>query len=400
MLSVLFAASAHAAPVQRIHAIKMPLLNVPAIVKAGSQFALKIDTGGHLTLETAALEAINTPAKRFPLEIKKVSESGNIKTYSATVSPDTPEALYDLAAQFADSNSEHAHIDYQPHSVKVIKEFKTEYDFIQITDIHFNVQDQKGIDVNRAPRQLLLDAEALKPEFIIFTGDLGLEPPTYDVDYVYGYEQFLQLLRTPVYMVPGNHEMYFDQTGDRTIDGSEYWKATYGPMYHSFDYGRNHFIGMADYEGLAPKWRTRKSPDAMFFATVLNAVMSDEQWKWVKEDLAAAGSRGLSCIAYAHIPIETLQGGKKIGRPAFTVPGPSKEEFVKTLTQNGCSYLFVGHNHLNKINKFGDLTEVLTVGAGASTPLDKNQIGFRSIHVKDGAITDMKMHFISYQDFK
>jgi len=399
---ILSAAAALGTPVQRVRAIQSPLFNIPAIVKAGDSFKLEIETGGKLTLTGASLEVVNNPAKRFPLKLKQVSSEGTRAVYSATVPATAPEALFDLAAQFSDSSSEYDRTDQQPHAVKVVKKFKTEYDIIQITDIHFNVQDVKGQDFNRLRRWFLKEVSRRNPEFVIFTGDLGLEPPTYDWDYIYGYEQFSQNLTVPVFMVPGNHEMYYDKTPERTIDGAEYWKATYGPMYHSFDYGKTHFIGIADYECWEPKWRTRKSPDAMFHATVLNACISDKEWSWIQDDLKASSARGQSCVAYAHIPIETLQGGRKIGMPPFIGPGPNTDQFVKVLTDSGCTHIFVGHNHYNKEFKFGKLTEFLTIGSGtaSNSKKDYGTQGFSIIHIKDGKVTGTKTVEMSLKDMK
>lgn len=391
---------AAAAPVQRIHYIKKPLFNIPAIVKSGADFELEVETGGRLTLQGAYLEPVGTPSKRIALKLAPKGGEETLLKYAVTVPADVPEGLYDLSVQFKDNKSDYERVDYQPHAVKVIKEYKNEYNIVQITDIHFNVQDDESEDVNRLSRQLLMDISKFNPEFVIFTGDLGLEPPTYDWDYIYAYEQFLQIMRVPMYMIPGNHEMYYDKTAGHVTDGAEYWTATYGPMYHSFDYGKTHFIGMADYEGWEPKWRTRKNPDSMFFATVLNGVISDSQWKWIQADLEASHARGQECVAYMHIPLEYLQGGRKIGAPPFTAPGPDPDTFASTLTKNGCEYIFVGHNHYNQDEQFGELKERLTIGVGANTPKANGKKGFRVIHIKDGKVTGTETYEIGYEDLK
>lgn len=396
-LCLFLASIASSAPVPRIHEIRSPLFNIPEFALVGNTFLVKLVPPQKTTVGGVFLYGINDPSVSIPLKVEKSENQSDLTVVTARVPADTLPGLYDLAVQFSDNE-----IDIQPHAVKVLKTFKNEYDFVQFTDIHFNIQDIDHEDMNRIRRRLLLDINTVNPEFAIFTGDLGLEPATYDRDYVYGYEQLVGNLRVPVFMIPGNHEQYYQKIDGHDVDGASYWTATYGPSYHSFDYGNVHFIGMNDYDpdAWSQKWRTRQSHDAMFFGTVLNAAIGDKQWQWIRNDLQASGGRNLNlnCIAYAHIPIETLQGGKSIGMPREKVAGPNPDALTDTLVRNNCKTIFVGHNHVDLVKTSGSLTEQLTLAAGTSHTTGK--WGFRIVHVKNGSITRTELHQIGFIDLK
>jgi hypothetical protein len=389
------AAVAIGSPVKRINEIQAPLLSTPAIVRAGDSFALKIRVSGDKTLTEVVLDGVDNPETRISLPFAKKGEAYGDAVFSATVPTGTPTALYDLAARFGTSQW-----DRQLHAVKVIGDFKKEFDFVHITDIHFNVNEVTGQDMERIRKRLFMDINKLNPEFVVFSGDLGLDPETYDRDYVHGYEMFAQWLRVPMFMVPGNHEQYYAKAGENNpeIDGRDYWTSNYGPTYRSFDYGAVHVVGINDFDW-PQVWRERRGKDAMFFGTVINAVVGDEQMDWLKSDLEAAKSRGARTFAFTHIPIETLMGGKKIGMPPnkFKVPGPNTDSFVKLLTSNGCDYIFVGHVHFNEEKKVGAIEEITTKAAGISGDVN-SKWGYRVVHVKDGMITGTTIHEVGFKD--
>lgn len=390
MAVVLFCgAAALAAPVQRVHQIQKPLLSDAAIVKAGGSFSIECKLADGESGLAAYLTSPDDPTVR--VELKLLPKAG--PAYEAQVPADTKPGLYDLSMRFTDYDW-----DLQPHAVKVVKEIKDEFDFIQFTDIHFNHQYISNLDMNRIRRKVLQDMSKEDVEFAIFSGDLGLDPETYDADYVYGYEEFVRFMKLPMYMAPGNHEQYYTKADDHEIDGRQYWEAAYGPTFRSFDYGKLHVIGMNSYDWIR-SWRDRRSKDVVFFGTVVNAMITPAQWDWAKKDMEDAKSRGQGIVAFTHIPVETLQGGKTIGVPPnrAKVPGPDTKTFCETLVADGVQYLFVGHMHYNEEKTLFGLKEVLTksTGIGGGHPY---RWGYRIIHVKDGKVTGWKMHDIGLTD--
>lgn len=391
---LILASAAWAAPVQRIWTIREPLLSVPALVKAGDGFRLVVKPDAGRSVVAAYLDGVDDPNVHIPLGLNTAADNNGFILFTATVPGGTPAALYDLSVRMDDNSH-----DYQPHAVDVVKQFDKDFDFVQITDIHFNVQDIPGKDMSRIRKRLLQDLNKTDAEFVILTGDLNLDPETYYKDYIKGYEDIVEWVRKPMFIIPGNHEQYVGTVNGAEEDGVDYWTATYGPRYHSFNYGPVHFVGINSFDW-PKRWRVRRSQEVMFSGTLINAFIGQEQWDMLQKDLAASSGRGDKCIAYTHIPIETLQGGKPVGIPPnqWKAEGPNTQEFVDLMKQSGCSYLFVGHMHYDQVNKFDGMTEVLTRSAGISITEMERGWGYRIIHVRNGAVTGWDDYTITFDD--
>ncbi|MFA6450410.1 MAG: metallophosphoesterase [bacterium] len=382
---MIFAAAAQAAPVQRIHAIQRPLFSVPAIAQAGESFSIKLKVPAGAALKEAYLDGIEDSAVHIALALQPAASENGLSVFSAKVPKDTPESLYDLGVLFSNDTQ-----DSQPHSVKVIKEFKKDFDFIHLTDIHFNLTDLPGKDLNRIRRRIIQDIAKYNVEFVLFGGDLSENPETYDWDFVYSYEEFLRWLRAPIFMVPGNHELYSDMVNGVETNGSDYWKATYGPTYFSFDYGSIHFLGINTYD-----WPPRNIDEAKSTNTD-NAYIGREQWEWLKKDLAESSARGESCVAFTHIPIESMPGGKAADGDGIETP--NTKQFTSLLSKSGCTHIFAGHLHFESVNKFGKLTEVLTRASGTAVGHKDSGWVFRIAHVRGGRVAGWENHEIKFAD--
>jgi len=391
LLAAAFAAVAE--PILRINEIKRPLMSMPEIVKAGDAFNIVLELEDANRAAGARLVPSDGAGEDVSLALSEPKQVEGKLVYSASVPGGTGEKLYDLIVEITGGSS-----DTQPHSVKVVPEFKKDFDFVHLTDIHFNVHVLDGKDMNRIRDRLLSDISKHNPEFVVFSGDLGLNPETYDVDYVYGYEQFIKYLTVPMHMVPGNHELYVDTRSGETIDGAPYWDAAYGPKYHSFDYGKMHGVGINSFDWEAI-YRDRFDEKNIFTGTVINAMIGEEQWEWLKKDISEAAAEGKTIFAFTHIPIKTLQGGRKIGfAPRVEVPGPDFDKFQQLMVRGGVKYLFVGHMHYNSVDDYDGFTQVMTKAAGISGDDIKVFWGYRVVHVKDWKIDGWDIHEIGFKD--
>ena len=395
-ISLFVAWQAAAAPVQRIHQIQKPLFNEPAIVQAGAAFELRLKPDDGQIPEAVELVPVNGDGSAtISLTIPSQNVEGGEQVYMVGIPADAPEALYDLKVGFSDGET-----DTQPHAVKVVSAFKDDYIFVHLTDIHFNMGNDPLRNVLRM--KIMDDVTALNPEFVLFSGDLGLNPATYDVDYVFAYESFLEHLGAPVFMTPGNHEMYIDDVDGRAVDGREYWEAAYGPMYHSFDYGPLHVATICTYDW-PPRWRDKREEETVRLKINNLGLIGPEQWEWLQRDFADAASRGQHIIAHTHIPLEFLQGGNRMGLTnPEVVEGPSLQKFTKFLNHYNVSHVFAGHVHFSSERAIGDGTlEVITVGAGHNPGSGgSHTFGFRILHVVDGVITDMEVREYTLDDVR
>jgi 3',5'-cyclic AMP phosphodiesterase CpdA len=364
----------------------MPLMSFAAIVKAGESFKIDAALDGKEVVK-AILMVSGAEDASAALDLRNPADYEGVRTWRAIVPESTPESLYDLVLTFEDGS-----FDRQPNSVKVVKEFKKKYIFAHMTDIHFNLGLGNPADKRYLIRERILnEITALNPEFVLFGGDLGLYPETYDRDYVTAYENFRDKLKVPVIMTPGNHEMYIDKRGSAPIDGMDYWKAAFGPLYHSFNYGNLHVMSINTFDWPA-RWRNRYDKDVMATGSVGFALIDDAQWKWLREDVAKASAQGDNIIAFTHIPIELLQGGNRFGiEKPEKLGGPSASSFIKFLDKYKISHVFVGHIHMDSIRQLTDnVIEAVTLGAGHNSKLEDELWGYRIVYVEDGKIVDMK----------
>ncbi|MFA6450211.1 MAG: metallophosphoesterase [bacterium] len=390
------AVTAQAAPVQRIREIMRPIFSVPAIVKAGDSFDIELKLNGDKKPATASLAPSGSAANALPISLTLSPVPENPSAIRASVPASAPEALYNLTVSFSDGSS-----DSQPHAVKILKEFKKDFDFVHLTDIHFNIREVPGKDTNAIRIRLLQDIAKLNPEFVIFTGDLGLSPINYDRDYVFHYEKFLEYLSVPFYTNPGNHDLDTDVSVSPAIDGLPYWTATYGPTYYSFDYDGIHFISINTHDW-PDSFRYKPAAEADKIGVGTIALIGQEQWAWIKKDALAAAKAGKTSMAFTHIPVEFLQSNVKSGVGKEKAEGPSTSQFIQMMTKYKVSPVFVGHVHFNAERPLGASSlEIVTEAAGLDLKKDNDpHWGYRIVHVKDGKIAGYDIHEIGFEDLK
>ncbi len=386
-----WAASAQIEPYQRVSIIQRPLLSVPAFVRAGDSFRIefKQSAGAPVNVYVSPVGAIGVLK-----ELKFKTDPQAAGVLIADVPADTQEALFDLAVEFSGGVT-----DTQPHALKVVKEFKTEFDFIHITDIHFFMREYAGRNANDIRIKLLKDIAQYKPEFVVFTGDLGLRPANYRRDYDFFYTSFMNFVNSPLFTVPGNHDEEILTTPQGVVDGKKFWAATFGPFYFSTDYGDVHIVGVNTHEW-ADKYR-EETPEMDKIGVGRTAVIGDDQWNWLKNDLRDATQAGKTPFVFTHIPVEFLQGGSKLG--GDKIPGPSASQFIQLMSKAKTAGVFVGHVHFNSEKPLGNggTMEIVTQGAGAdSEKSDDPHWGFRVVHVRDGKIMGYETHQASFADIE
>jgi predicted MPP superfamily phosphohydrolase len=384
-----------AAPVAKIREIRRPLFSAPVFVKAGGSFDVTLKLDGDKKPLKAALVAVADTYSVVGLALAESGAAPEGTIYAAAVPANAPEALYDLRILFSDGTT-----DTQPHAVKILKDFKKDFDFVHLTDIHFNDSVFADKDSNLTRIKVLYEVQKVNPEFILFGGDLGLNPVTYDRDFPTGYDILTEYVKSPIFMVPGNHEQYIDGRTKPKLDGRPYWEAIYGLYYQSFTYGKLHFIGLNTFD-YTDKWRDRYDQNLIMTGAAANGCIGPKQADWLKKDLQNATSAGDTSIVFTHIPIGMLQGGKKLGfAPPEIIKGPSAEDFSKLMEEYKVPYVFVGHMHYSyddkKLNPV--TTEIMTEAAGTSTEGVADPLwGFRIVHVKDGKIVGWEIRQISHQ---
>ncbi len=296
----------------RIKQVIYPTLGYPAIIKLGEHLTLEFDprnqdwskalpqvTGFQVSVTTT--NSAHPATRVLPVEDFTMGFSTHWPEYSQSVQPrarvylvtvkvpkTVPLHLYDLtvAGKLADGS---ILTDSQPHAVQTVVDYKDDYTFAQMTDVHVRGLEANYISSNVQDRgyrhqeysetdgygaayyhKSIQQMNRAKPDFLVYTGDydFGLtwlykqnyadfsayENSPWNGKY---YETWFELdwfytetlkLDVPVFMVPGNHDGWarYDQFNvNLEEDYLAAWRDLFGPQYFSFDYGPDyHFTAV------------------------------------------------------------------------------------------------------------------------------------------------------------
>jgi hypothetical protein len=264
----------------RIKQVIYPSLGFPAIIKRGERLTLEFDprnqewskalpqiTGFQVSVTTT--NSAYPVTRVLPVKYFTIGFSAHWPEYSKDLQPrarvylvtvDVPETvpvhLYDLTVTGTLKDGSTL-VDSQPHALQVVDEFKTEYTFAQLTDIHVWGPEAAYISANTHERnwrheeytetdgygatyyhKAIQQMNRAKPDFLVYTGDydFGLTW-LYEQNYAdfsaykdspwndRYYETWFELdwfyaetlkLDVPVFIVPGNHDGWtrYDQLNE------------------------------------------------------------------------------------------------------------------------------------------------------------------------------------------
>lgn len=266
-LSALWAQSPYNAPGDTITVIQQPLLNIPAIQIPGE------------TLQITCLAPPGTSGwqaellhghKVIPLQISSIQELQSPFRWllSATIPSVQVFELYDLRVR-ASGGLE----DISQNSVQVVPTRKSSYYFVHITDSHmpgrtfypdygYQTDSTSVVDF----RAVVQDINLIRPEFVLFTGDVINEGELEGFAGMYSYgwaQRAMAELEVPVYLTAGNHDIggWNDTPPPSGYSRRNWWKYfgwswldnadsnwhTHTQNY-SFTYGPLHFIGLEAYD--------------------------------------------------------------------------------------------------------------------------------------------------------
>jgi 3',5'-cyclic AMP phosphodiesterase CpdA len=434
----------------KVNEIIYPLFATPAIKQKGQTLTVKVDSKGAVAgawdvkLKQTAHSALTT---EYSLPVQKAVESdsywkksGTIYEVTVQIPDNVPEKLYDLEVSFTGNGKRVS--DEQPHSVKVVDQFKKDFTFLHLTDTHVgsprnlgDPDDPSGVepaiakeagmwDPDESKRWLYLQ-KAIKevnlsnPDFVVVTGDMmyGQMNPQ---EYIYEYEEtyrVLQKLNVPVFIVPGNHDYYAQ---DATLaDGAKYWEQYFGPQYFSFDYGPYaHYIGYNSFD-----WhKFDRSGTGTVSVPTWGGQIREEQLNWIKGDLAAnaktAKPSQIKGLFSHHNPLwrdrdiwpqsdpevqsywkqydakhnprslTTLLLGEKLGiKYDQQWHGENAQELTDVMKQFNVNLSLHGHTHTDDVTEKDGILYTTTTAIELT---GKPWVGFRNFKVKNGEVTSHK----------
>ena len=203
------------------------------------------------------------------------------------------------------------------------------FTFIQISDVHTG--NPVNQPVHRRLQAAVALANALEPAFVIDTGDVASHPvyaasPEYLAEFD-EYRGYINALRPPLYVIPGNHDIGYFGPGNTTWGEGNAWgnytdlvtayEQTIGPLNQSFSRQGFRFVlannnpAVSGGPGVLQPW----------------------QLQWIEEEL----KRGEVTFVFCHI--ELLEQG--IG-PLW---GASARSLAALCSRYGVPAVAYGHKH-------------------------------------------------------
>lgn len=238
----------------------------------------------------------------------------------------------------------------EPNSV-FIGEKKEDFSFAHITDVHLGLSKAPANEMTLV--KLLRAISDTNPDFLLITGDVSNAAQYYKEDYPKMRQTIIDNCDFPVFMVSGNHDS--QRAGDSV--GKEMWLKYFGPLYYSFNWGNWHFTGF-------------NSGDSKY--GIVNGEVSDEQFEWLKKDLANAGEKNLVIFGH-HNPFDT--------RWNFYEADTDRERLASLFQNEGVRVGFFGHRHTDAIDYYEDIIAVTTAKG-----IDKEIYRFRTVEISGETI--------------
>jgi len=287
--------------------IQRPLQNIPSLVLMNGEFEISCSAPANASQWTAELHHDQTAVS---LEIASAHYAAATTWWTLTARlPEMSLAeLYDLRVTASGGID-----DTVTHAVRVLREFRSEWYFVHITDTH--LPDHRFSDSGAAPedstemddlREVIRDINLLNPEFVLLTGDLVNEGELEDLWEWRSYtkaQRLLAELEVPLYLVAGNHDIG-GWSDTPPVDGTarrNWWRFFGWPRLadppagasavtqdYSFDYGPVHFSGLESYVNY-DGWRYPVYGYESFVA---------DQLAWLDADLQASTSADAFVLFY------------------------------------------------------------------------------------------------------
>ena len=248
-----------------------------------------------------------------------------------------------------------------------------DFHFVQLSDVHLGYDNPKVNPDAKGTMQRAIaavNALAVQPEFVIFTGDLtqSTDDPQTRRARLRQFRDIASGLRVrQVYYFAGEHDAALDR-------GEAYQEVIGGPLHYTFDHKGIHFIVLDNTSDPAP-------------------VLGAKQIDWLKADLAKQ-PKDAPIVVFTHRPLFSLL-------PQWDWATRDGQTAIDAMSGHTNVTVFYGHIHHEHHYRTGHiehhaaraimfpLSPVGTAPQKTQLPWDAAQpykgLGFRSVHAGGGA---------------
>jgi len=214
----------------------------------------------------------------------------------------------------------------------------------------------------------------IRPDFVLWSGDaiFGYDDTPEEAAAEYG--AFLEkaaLCETPVFNVPGNHEL----GNGHFAELQAVYRERMGPLYGSFDYGDGHFIGL----DTTPVIDGKACPGEL----------DPAQRAWLETDLAAHAGRQLFVFMHHYVfgpPDPEANTGLDTGLRSIAI----RDDLHRLFREHRVRAVFCGHAHLFWHRVKDGIDYFIAGNAGAplvAPPEEGGFLGYIVVEVDGASIT-------------
>ncbi|HOY62748.1 MAG TPA: metallophosphoesterase [bacterium] len=359
-------------------AVIQPSFAAPAIALSGQSFPFRLSpSGARASIDSAWIASPG--GKPFILSV----ENGH---FIPTVPP--PPGMYDLYLEVSMGASKR--FEKQPLAVKIVEQFKTDYCFGAISDVHFGdprissmIKDFSVEETFKKEIQILNENQI---EFCVCCGDLSFLPPRSKKEIIDYADALTSAAKYPTFSVPGNHDGYTSGAGGKiNFDTLAQWTRSFGVLDYSASYGETAILGVNTYNASADK----RNIFGGLGEVVDSGYVTDEQLVTLDAMFAEAKKTSKLTIALGHHnPTNTV---KDVNGPFEIVPftETGRLELLSLFEKRSLDYFFCGHVHGIYRERYAN-TEIVTVPTAASRPADGHPLAIYLVKVSDGKISDIE----------
>lgn len=190
-----------------------------------------------------------------------------------------------------------------------------EFCFLQLSDTHWGYQGAANPEADKTLKKVVqgINASELRPDFIVFTGDLTqtTDDPDQRRKRLGEFKEIVGNLKTKTLkFMPGEH--------DASLDKGEAYQEFFGETHYSFDHKGIHFIALDN-------------------VSDPGATIGDQQIAWLKSDLARV-EREAPIVVLTHRPLFDLY-------PQWDWSTRDGAKVVDELQKHDNVTVFYGHIH-------------------------------------------------------
>lgn len=236
-----------------------PWGSISAIIKTGDKLEIMFQAEGGETVKSVEFRG---PYNRIPAQplvlttgswvYDKMSGNSYNTRIAATVPLQTPEELYDLVVTTTSG------LSTSRSAVKVIKEYRRDFTFVQFSDTHMGRTKQDDYPAELDKISSLIEViNIVSPDMVFVTGDLVDATPKVvnlfpdDAQrWRFFYEGYpakglrgIKDIRSPTFAVPGNHDWEESLAAAASCrKRADFWNRYNGIQGHHFRYGDARFV--------------------------------------------------------------------------------------------------------------------------------------------------------------